>query len=44
MVCWTDKTKQENAYKALLDDLQRCETLGIKLYNIHPGQPLLVNL
>ncbi|CDJ56158.1 endonuclease V, putative [Eimeria maxima] len=32
-----DKTKQENAYKAFLDDLQRCETLGIKLYNIHPG-------
>ncbi|CDJ53521.1 endonuclease V, putative [Eimeria brunetti] len=32
-----DKTKQENAYKALLDDLQRCEALGIKLYNIHPG-------
>ncbi|CDI84401.1 endonuclease V, putative [Eimeria praecox] len=32
-----DKTKQENAYNALLDDLQRCESLGIKLYNIHPG-------
>ncbi|OEH79275.1 putative endonuclease V [Cyclospora cayetanensis] len=32
-----DKTKQENAYNALLDDLQRCEALGIKLYNIHPG-------
>ncbi|CDJ69380.1 endonuclease V, putative [Eimeria necatrix] len=32
-----DKAKQENAYNALLDDLQRCEALGIKLYNIHPG-------
>lgn len=33
-----DKGKQETAYKALLDDLQRCEKLGIKLYNLHPGE------
>ncbi|KAL8435519.1 hypothetical protein ACSSS7_002446 [Eimeria intestinalis] len=32
-----DKTKQENAYKALLDDLRRCEQLDIRLYNLHPG-------
>ncbi|KAL8440229.1 hypothetical protein Efla_000355 [Eimeria flavescens] len=32
-----DKAKQENAYKALLDDLRRCEQLGIQLYNLHPG-------
>ncbi|KAL8271635.1 hypothetical protein Esti_004440 [Eimeria stiedai] len=32
-----DKAKQENAYKALLDDLHRCEQLDILLYNLHPG-------
>ncbi|KAL8452155.1 hypothetical protein Emag_002496 [Eimeria magna] len=32
-----DKAKQENAYKALLDDLHRCEQLDIRLYNLHPG-------
>jgi AP endonuclease-1 len=30
-----DKAKQ--AYTCFLDDLQRCEALGIKLYNFHPG-------
>ncbi|MCJ1249255.1 hypothetical protein MMC30_006478 [Trapelia coarctata] len=30
-----DKAKQ--AYDAFLDDLKRCEALGIKLYNFHPG-------
>lgn len=38
----TDKAKRENAYNALLDDLQRCEKLGIKLYNIHPGTAALL--
>ncbi|MCJ1273197.1 hypothetical protein MMC21_000986 [Puttea exsequens] len=29
--------KAKQAYDAFLDDLQRCEALGIKLYNFHPG-------
>ncbi|KAI0911620.1 xylose isomerase-like protein [Ustulina deusta] len=32
-----EKEKAEQAYGAFLDDLQRCESLGIKLYNFHPG-------
>jgi len=32
-----DKTRTEQAYEAFLDDLQRCEKLGIGLYNFHPG-------
>ncbi|KAI1200559.1 xylose isomerase-like protein [Nemania serpens] len=32
-----DKEKAAQAYGAFLDDLQRCESLGIKLYNFHPG-------
>ncbi|KAI5451430.1 DNA-(apurinic or apyrimidinic site) lyase [Naganishia albida] len=32
-----DATKRETSYKCFLDDLQRCEQLGIKLYNWHPG-------
>lgn len=30
-----DRTKQ--AYDSFLDDLKRCEKLGIALYNFHPG-------
>ena len=33
----TDKARTEQAYEAYLDDLRRCEKLGIKLYNVHPG-------
>lgn len=33
----SDATKADQAYTAFLDDLQRCESLGIKLYNFHPG-------
>ena len=29
--------KASQAYNAFLDDLHRCEALGIKLYNFHPG-------
>ncbi|CAM6109391.1 unnamed protein product [Calypogeia fissa] len=29
--------KAEQAYNCFLDDLHRCEALGIKLYNFHPG-------
>ncbi|KZT51174.1 AP endonuclease [Calocera cornea HHB12733] len=32
-----DANKREKAYECFLDDLQRCEQLGIKLYNFHPG-------
>ncbi|KAI1177544.1 apurinic/apyrimidinic endonuclease-like protein [Nemania sp. FL0916] len=32
-----EKEKATQAYDAFLDDLQRCESLGIKLYNFHPG-------
>ncbi|KAH7326740.1 xylose isomerase-like protein [Stachybotrys elegans] len=32
-----DPTKAAQAYNAFVDDLNRCETLGIKLYNFHPG-------
>jgi AP endonuclease-1 len=32
-----DPEKASQAYNCFLDDLQRCETLGIKLYNFHPG-------
>ncbi|SMR56475.1 unnamed protein product [Zymoseptoria tritici ST99CH_1A5] len=33
----TDKDRTEQAYTSYLDDLKRCERLGISLYNIHPG-------
>ncbi|RDL34807.1 Apurinic endonuclease-like protein [Venustampulla echinocandica] len=32
-----DAVKAERSYTAFLNDLQRCEDLGIKLYNFHPG-------
>ncbi|CAJ2501993.1 Uu.00g048460.m01.CDS01 [Anthostomella pinea] len=32
-----EKEKADQAYDAFLDDLQRCESLGITLYNFHPG-------
>ncbi|MCJ1358133.1 MAG: hypothetical protein MMC33_008131 [Icmadophila ericetorum] len=32
-----DPEKAKQAYDAFLDDLYRCEALGIKLYNFHPG-------
>lgn len=32
-----DADKAEQAYSCFLDDLHRCEALGIKLYNFHPG-------
>lgn len=33
----TDADRTKQAYDSFLDDLQRCERLGIKLYNFHPG-------
>ncbi|OJD12937.1 hypothetical protein AJ78_06543 [Emergomyces pasteurianus Ep9510] len=32
-----DPTKAKQAYDSFLDDLKRCEELGITLYNFHPG-------
>ncbi|MCJ1363374.1 hypothetical protein MMC16_002481 [Acarospora aff. strigata] len=32
-----DPDKAAQAYTAFIDDLHRCEALGIKLYNFHPG-------
>ncbi|KAI1107830.1 AP endonuclease [Jackrogersella minutella] len=32
-----EKEKADQAYNSFLDDLQRCESLGVKLYNFHPG-------
>ncbi|KAL8638571.1 MAG: hypothetical protein Q9228_004288 [Teloschistes exilis] len=32
-----DTTKAKQAYDSFLEDLHRCEALGIKLYNFHPG-------
>ncbi|KAH6845389.1 xylose isomerase-like protein [Chaetomium sp. MPI-CAGE-AT-0009] len=32
-----DEAKATQAYDGFLDDLQRCEALGITLYNFHPG-------
>ncbi|KAK0731589.1 xylose isomerase-like protein [Lasiosphaeris hirsuta] len=32
-----DETKAAQAYDNFIDDLQRCEALGIGLYNFHPG-------
>lgn len=33
----SDETKAGQAYAGFLDDLHRCEALGIRLYNFHPG-------
>ncbi|PSN64772.1 AP endonuclease [Corynespora cassiicola Philippines] len=32
-----DPSRKEQAYNSFLDDLKRCNRLGIKLYNFHPG-------
>ncbi|KAJ3495136.1 hypothetical protein NLG97_g3608 [Lecanicillium saksenae] len=36
----SDPAKATQAYNAFVDDLTRCEQLGIKLYNFHPGSTL----
>ncbi|ODV79305.1 AP endonuclease [Suhomyces tanzawaensis NRRL Y-17324] len=35
-----DAEKEEKAYGSFVDDLKRCERLGIGLYNFHPGSSL----
>ncbi|KAK6841861.1 hypothetical protein PG990_006145 [Apiospora arundinis] len=32
-----EKAKADQAYNSFLDDLRRCDALGIVLYNFHPG-------
>ncbi|KAL1870476.1 DNA-(apurinic or apyrimidinic site) lyase [Diaporthe australafricana] len=32
-----DKAKADQAYDNFVDDLKRCDALGIRLYNFHPG-------
>lgn len=32
-----DKARADQAYASFIDDLRRCEALGIRLYNFHPG-------
>jgi AP endonuclease 1 len=32
-----EPAKADQAYGAFLDDVRRCEQLGIRLYNLHPG-------
>lgn len=32
-----DSEKADQAYESFIDDLKRCEALGIRLYNFHPG-------
>ena len=32
-----DEELLEKSYAALVEELRRCEKLGIELYNIHPG-------
>ena len=32
-----DPEKAKQAYNGFIDDLHRCDALGIKLYNFHPG-------
>lgn len=36
----SDNAKATQAYNAFVDDLARCDELGIKLYNFHPGSTL----
>ncbi|KAI8996068.1 xylose isomerase-like protein [Gaertneriomyces semiglobifer] len=35
-----DAEKSEKAYEAFLDELTRCESVGIGMYNFHPGSAL----
>lgn len=35
-----DAARKKQAYDVFFDDLKRCESLGIQLYNFHPGNTL----
>lgn len=32
-----DEGQMTKSYDAFLDELRRCEALGIEMYNVHPG-------
>lgn len=32
-----DESKRDKSFEAFIDDLQRCEQLGVRLFNFHPG-------
>uniref|UniRef100_V5EWH1 Xylose isomerase-like TIM barrel domain-containing protein n=2 Tax=Kalmanozyma brasiliensis (strain GHG001) TaxID=1365824 RepID=V5EWH1_KALBG len=32
-----DESKRDKSFEAFIDDLQRCEKLGVRLFNFHPG-------
>ncbi|ETS63554.1 hypothetical protein PaG_01851 [Moesziomyces aphidis] len=32
-----DEAKRDKSFEAFMDDLRRCELLGIRLFNFHPG-------
>lgn len=34
-----DKEKRALALRGFLDDVMRCESLGVQLFNFHPGMP-----
>jgi len=36
-LCSPKQEMREKGYESFIDDLQRCEQLGIALYNFHPG-------
>ncbi len=31
-----DEAKREKSFEAFIDDLRRCEQLGVRLFNFHP--------
>ncbi|CDZ98822.1 Major apurinic/apyrimidinic endonuclease/3'-repair diesterase APN1 [Phaffia rhodozyma] len=35
-----ESSKREKSYECFIDDIKRCESLGIGLYNFHPGSPM----
>ncbi|KAG0654391.1 DNA-(apurinic or apyrimidinic site) lyase [Monosporozyma unispora] len=39
-LCNPDEEKAQKAYSQLIDELHRCEQLGIGHYNLHPGSAL----
>lgn len=39
-LCNPDESKATKAYSQLIDELKRCELLGIGHYNLHPGSAL----
>lgn len=39
-----DESKREKSFQAFIDDLQRCEQLGIRLFNFHPGSMTVASI